>query len=98
MDLLGWTLAVVGAALYVAALVRAVRANPTTTIPYVGPPRVAPPGTIALRLGGTGMLVLGAVLLVPVIGTAAILLVVAGPLLAAGVTSLHNARVSAKGR
>lgn len=96
VDVLGWTLVAVGAALYVTALVRTLRANPSTTLPYFGPPPIVPAGAIAMRLGGTALLIVGAVVLVPFIGLPAILVVVAGPLVAAGATSLHNARVASR--
>jgi hypothetical protein len=52
--------------------------------------------TVALRLAGTALLVVSAVLLAPTLGLPSLAIVVAGPLVGAGVISLHNARVASR--
>jgi hypothetical protein len=98
VEILGWVLVVVGATVFVASVIRTVRANAGRTVPLFGAPPTIPPGTILLRLGGTAMLVVGAVLLVPQLGVPSVLFVAGGPIVAAGIVSLHNWRVRTSAR
>lgn len=61
MNLLGWALAIVGAALLLWSIAATVRANSTTRIPYWTRPEVIPRGSIITRSLGIGLIVFGAV-------------------------------------
>ncbi len=63
MDVFEWIAAVVGAVLFIASLIRTIRANPDTRIPFNRNPPVIPAGSIAMRSIGAGLLVFGGVAL-----------------------------------
>ncbi|MEL0625791.1 hypothetical protein V6245_02400 [Salinibacterium amurskyense] len=61
MHLLGWALAIVGAALLLWSIAATVRANSTTRIPYWTRPEVIPRGSLIARSLGVGLIVFGTV-------------------------------------
>ena len=68
MDVFGWIAAVVGAVLFFASLIRTIRANPDTRIPFNRNPPVIPAGSITMRSIGAGLLVFGGVTLINALG------------------------------
>ena len=95
MEAFGWIAAVVGNALFIAALLLTVRANPGTRIPFWRNAPIIPAGSIAMRSMGAGLLVLGAIALASIFSFWSVAIVWGGPLVALLVIPLHNYRVTA---
>ncbi|MGV8852449.1 MAG: hypothetical protein ACOH1M_07780 [Rhodoglobus sp.] len=96
MDVVGWALMIVGAAMLLWSLTLTVRANTTTRIPYWRNSVVIAPGSIILRSVGVGLLIFGAVTFSPspVYGTAALLLLALLPALI--IIPARNRRIDKK--
>jgi len=96
MLVFGWFSATVGVALFHLALSLTLHANPAARIPFYRNAEVVPSGTVMMRAGGAGLIVLGAALL----GTFAwywpFVVVLAGPIAALAVILLHNKKVTAR--
>jgi hypothetical protein len=101
MITLGWSAAILGVALFHVALIITVRANPDTRIPFNRNAEITPTGSVALRVCGAGLIVLGTVLLgAALLGTDAwywpFAVVLAGPIVATTVATFHNKKVAAR--
>ena len=97
MDVFGWIAAVVGAVgamLFIASLIRTIRANPDTRIPFNRNPPVLPAGSIAMRSIGAGLLVFGGVALTSAHGTWSMIVVVGVVLVTLAVITVHNHRLT----
>ncbi|CAN7206144.1 hypothetical protein LJR044_000606 [Microbacterium foliorum] len=94
MFVFGIAAAVVGIAIFHTALGMTLRANATTRVPFGGKPRTTPERSIALRAVGAGLIVLGAALVSTAGWHWTIMVVLAGPVAALVVLTLHNRRVS----
>ncbi|WP_283498549.1 hypothetical protein [Cryobacterium sp. PH29-G1] len=97
MDVFGWIAAVVGAVgavLFIASLIRTIRANPDTRIPFSRNPPVTPAGFIAMRSIGAGLLVFGGVALTNAHGTWSMIVVVGVVLVTLAVNTVHNHRLT----
>lgn len=100
MDVFGWIAAVVGAVgavgamLFIASLIRTIRANPDTRIPFNRNPPVTPAGSIAMRSIGAGLLVFGGVALTNAHGTWSMIVVVGVVLVTLAVITVHNHRLT----
>ncbi|SDO52299.1 hypothetical protein SAMN05216368_12126 [Cryobacterium flavum] len=97
MDVFGWIAAVVGAVgamLFIASLIRTIRANPDTRIPFNRNPPVLPAGSIAMRSIGAGLLVFGGVALTNAHGTWSMIVVVGVVLVTLAVITVHNHRLT----
>ena len=94
MDALGLVAATAGAALFIWSLVRTMRANAVTRIPFYRNPVNVPKGSIATRSIGAGLFVFGGVALAGVLGFWSILVVVAAPLIALTLITIHNSRLA----
>lgn len=93
MELFGWIAAIAGNVLFIGSLVLTVRANPGRRIPFNRNPPVVPPGSIAMRSVGAGLLVCGAVGLNSTFGYWSVLIVFVGVLAAMVVIPLHNSKL-----
>jgi hypothetical protein len=93
MELFGWIAAIAGNVLFIGSLVLTVRANPGSRIPFNRNPPVIPPGSIAMRSIGAGLLVFGAVGLSSTFSYWGVLIVFAGVLVAMVVIPIHNSRL-----
>ncbi|MEV8252923.1 hypothetical protein AB0O95_03035 [Rhodoglobus sp. NPDC076762] len=94
MYLLGWALAIVGAALLFWSIAATIRANSATRIPYWTRPEVIPRGSIITRSLGVGLIVVGAVATVSPGGFWISALVVALFLPGLIMIPVHNHRVA----
>jgi hypothetical protein len=92
----GWSAAILGVVLFHAALIMTVRANPDSRIPFHRNAGRIPTGSIALRAGGAGLIVLGAALLSTDAWYWPFAVVVAGPIAALMVIIFHNQKVAAR--
>lgn len=90
MEAFGWVAAIAGNVLFIASLVLTVRANPGRRIPFNRNPPVVPPGSIAMRSIGAGLLVFGAVGLSSMFDYWSVLIVFVGVLAAMVVIPIHN--------
>lgn len=95
----GWSAAILGVVLFHAALIVTIRANPDTRIPFARNAEIIPTGSVALRVCGAGLIVVGTVLLCEVLlGTDAwywpFAVVLAGPIVATMVVTFHNKKVA----
>ncbi len=98
MVVLSALVAVVGVVLFHIALVRTMRANAGIRIPYFRNAEVVPPGSIATRALGAGMLVFGGVMLATTAWYLPLAVVVAGPVVALVAILLHNAEAQRRAR
>lgn len=91
MELFGWIAFTIGAVMFVAALLRMVRANPDTRIPYFRNAEISPRGTIMARSISVGLLVIGAAALASTLGYWMALLVLVLPLIVTpAMIATHN--------
>lgn len=95
MTVAGAILATVGVVLFLASLIRTLRANPGVRVPFDGNPPVLPHGTVAMRSIGAGCLVFGAASLATTIGYWSVLVVLTGPVVAMILLAVRNLRVTA---
>lgn len=93
MELFGWIAAIAGNVLFIGSLVLTVRANPGRRIPFSRNPPVIPPGSIAMRSVGAGLLVFGAVGLSSMFGYWSVLIAFVGVVAAMVVIPIHNSSV-----
>lgn len=97
MDVFEWIAAVVGAVgavLFIASLIRTIRANPDARIPFNRNPPVIPAGSIAMRSIGAGLFVFGGVALTKAHGTWSMIVVVGVVLVTVAVITVHNHRLT----
>lgn len=97
MDVFGWIAAVVGAVgavLFIASLIRTIRANPDTRIPFNRNPPVIPAGSIAMRSIGAGLLVFGGAALTNTLGIWSVIVVVGVVLVILAIITVHNHRLT----
>ncbi|MGL3150032.1 hypothetical protein ACSS7Z_06675 [Microbacterium sp. A82] len=94
MILFGGVAAIVGVVLFHVALGMTLRANPVTRIPFHRNAVAIPSGSVALRALGAGLIVLGAVLLGTIAWYWPFIVVLAGPVAALIVITLHNRKVA----
>ena len=94
MDMFGWIAVVAGAGLFISSLIRTIRANPDARIPFNRNPPIVPPGSIAMRSIGAGLLVFGVVGLANSFGTWSLLLTVGVALVALAAMTIHNHRLT----
>jgi hypothetical protein len=92
MFLIGVAAAVMGIVLFQVALGRTIRANARSRIPFGRSPRISPRGAVAMRAIGAGLIVLGAVLVSTAGWQWPLMVMLAGPVAALAVLSLHNRR------
>ncbi|WP_309128149.1 hypothetical protein [Microbacterium sp.] len=90
MFALGVLAATVGAILFHVSLGMTLRANSAVRVPFRRNAAIVPPGSIALRAAGAGLLVLGAVLLSTESWFWPLIIVVAGPVTALVAITIHN--------
>ncbi|WP_010204127.1 hypothetical protein [Salinibacterium sp. PAMC 21357] len=94
MYLLGWALAIVGAALLLWSIAATVRSNSTTRIPYWTRPEVIPRGSLITRSLGVGLIIFGVVITISPggywISALVVLLFLPGLIM----IPLHNRRVA----
>jgi hypothetical protein len=95
MQVFGWVAAIAGIALFVVALVRTLRANPDTTVPFSRNPAIIPPGSIAMQRIGVGLSVFGAAALTETLGLWSFALVLGAPVAAIAMIRIHNHSSSA---
>ena len=101
MDVFEWIGAVVGAVgavLFIASLIRTIRANPDTRIPFNRNPAVIPAGSIAMRSIGAGLLVFGGAALTNTLGIWSVIVVVGVVLVTLAVITVHNHRLTVKAK
>lgn len=94
MDVFGWIAAAVGTVLFIVSLIRTIRANPDTRIPFYRNPLIIPAGSIVMRSIGAGLLVFGAVSLTGALGTWSVVVVVGVLLATLIVITVHNRRLT----
>ena len=94
MDVFGWIATAVGTVLFIASLIRTIRANSSTRIPFYRNPPILPAGSIAMRSIGGGLLVFGAAALTGVLGTWSMVVVVGVVLATLTVITIHNRRLT----
>lgn len=88
MTVAGVILATVGVVLFLASLIRTVRANPGLRVPFNRNPPVLPHGTVAMRSIGAGCLAS----LATTIGCGSVLVVLTGPVVAMILPRIASAR------
>lgn len=97
MLLAGLLVSTAGLALFLASLIRVVRANPGRRVPYWREAEITPKWAIAMRAGAAGLLVLGVGLAAAEVGVAwpwgIVPLVLVWFVLAIAVIATHNARI-----
>ncbi|MGO1532287.1 MAG: hypothetical protein ACTIKQ_01720 [Microbacterium sp.] len=93
MILFGGVAALVGVVLFHVALRMTLRANPKTRIPFNRNAAIIPGGSVAMRVIGAGLIVLGAVLLSTSAWYWPFIVVLAGPVPAVTVVTIHNRKV-----
>ncbi|MCS3843407.1 hypothetical protein [Microbacterium sp. AK031] len=97
MLVFGVVVAVVGVVLFHGALRMTLRANPGKRMPFYRNADINPVGSVAMRGIGAGLVVLGAALLGTGAWYWALVVVLAGPVVALVVIALHNRHVVGKG-
>jgi len=90
----GWIAVVAGAGLFIASLIRIIRANPDARIPFNRNPSTIPAGSIAMRSIGAGLQVFGVVALTNSSGTWSLLFTVGVALFALAAITIHNHRLT----
>lgn len=93
MILFGGVAALVGVVLFHVALGMTLRASPTTRNPFYRNAEKIPAGSVALRAIGGGLIVLGAILLSTNAWYWPFIVVLAGPIAALTVITIHNRKV-----
>ena len=94
MILFGGVAALVGVVLFHLALRMTLRANPTTRIPFNRNAAIIPSGSVAMRVIGAGLIVLGVVLISTSAWYWPYIVVLAGPVAAVTVVTIHNRKVA----
>jgi hypothetical protein len=94
MDVLGWITASIGAALFIASLIRTIRANPETRVPFYRNPPIIPAGSIAMRSIGAGLLIFGCLALTGTLDMWSMVLLVGVLLVTLTVITIHNRRLA----
>lgn len=94
MNVFAILIAASGMLLFLASLTMALRANATSRIPFWRSPAVNPPGSIAMRAIGAGLLVLGAILLSTTAGWWALVILAVIPAVTVLALVAHNRRIA----
>ncbi|HOA86390.1 MAG: hypothetical protein GX871_07220 [Microbacteriaceae bacterium] len=98
MIVIGGLAALIGLLLFQRALGMTLRANPRSRIPHFRNPLAAPPGSIGLRVLGTALMVLGAIMLAFVGWYWPLVILLLGPVAAFFAIFAHNGRVARERR
>ena len=94
MILLNGLTVVIGLIIFHSALGMTLRANATTRVPFYRNAQIVPVGTVVLRVTGASLLVLGAVLLSTSAWYWPFIVVLAGPIAALIVITIHNRKIA----
>lgn len=87
-------MALVGVVLFHVALGMTLRANPASRVPFYRNAAIIPGGSVAMRVIGAGLIVLGVVLLSTSAWYWPFIVVLAGPVAALTVITIHNRKVT----